>query len=319
MKIKIASFLLIFSLLITGCAAAKSTYDAAPAMGVPYPESPIMESFVEESGESYRDDVKREGSSGVYENPVQRIVIRNAQLSIVVDDPAAAMESIGKMAERMGGFIVSSTSWKTRNYQGVEVPEASINVRVPAESLDDALKIIKDLLKDKQTDLLNEEITGQDVTKEYTDLNSRLRNLEDAEAQLKIILDDAKKTEDVLDVFQELTYYREQIEVTKGQIKYYEESAALSSIMVRIQAHEAVNPITIAGWKPSVTISKAVQALINALQNVVDGIIWVVIVFIPVLALVLLPFYLLFLIIRALVRKNKAKKLAKTVKQEEEK
>ena len=55
----------------------------------------------------------------------------------------------------------------------------------------------------------------------------------------------------------------------------------LSSINVRIQAHEAVNPITVAGWKPSVTVSKALQAFVNALQVIVDALIWIVITILP--------------------------------------
>ena len=167
-------------------------------------------------------------------------------------------------------------------------------------------------MNDKEHDLLSENVSGQDVTKEYTDLNSRLKNLEDAEAQLKLILDEAYKTEDVLNVFNQLTYYREQIEVTKGQIKYYEESAALSSVSVRIQAHEAVNPITVAGWKPSVTVSKALQSLVNALQSIVDGAIWLILLIIPILVIILLPFYLLFLLVRALIRRSKRRKLEKS-------
>ena len=239
---------------------------------------------------------------------MKRLVIRNADLSIVVAEPTTALNTISRMAERMGGYVVSSNTWKTSNYRGIEVPEANISIRVPAELLNQALDEIKALLKNKDLDLLSEYVSGQDVTKEYTDMNSRLTNLEDAEAQLRKILDEAYKTEDVLNVFNQLTYYREQIEITKGQIKYYEESAALSSISVRIQAHEAVNPITVAGWKPSVTVSKALQSLVNALQAIVDGAIWLVLLIVPITIVILLPFYLVFLLIRGLVRRGRQKK-----------
>ena len=65
----------------------------------------------------------------------ERIVIRNADLFIVVDDPGSAMTTISRMSERMGGFVVSSNLWKTRNYNNVELPEASITIRVPADLL----------------------------------------------------------------------------------------------------------------------------------------------------------------------------------------
>ncbi|MBW6473964.1 MAG: DUF4349 domain-containing protein [Anaerolineaceae bacterium] len=315
MKLKNFIGLLVLSLVLTGCASAKSIGniamegDYAPAE-MPAMSAPMEQQFAEEYGRELAYDEAVTGN-GIQTNGIERIVIRNADLSIVVDEPLEAMNTIGRMAERMGGYIVSSYSWKTSNYKGIEIPEANISIRVPATLLNQALDEIKALLNDKELDLLSENVSGQDVTKEYTDLNSRLKNLEDAEAQLKLILDEAYKTEDVLNVFSQLTYYREQIEVTKGQIKYYEESAALSSISVRIQAHEAVNPITVAGWKPSVTVSKALQSLVNALQAIVDGAIWLILLIIPILIIILLPFYLLFLLVRALVRRSKRRKLEK--------
>ncbi|MEN6481931.1 MAG: DUF4349 domain-containing protein, partial [Anaerolineaceae bacterium] len=142
-----------------------------------------------------------------------RIVIRNADLSIVVDDPTVALDAIVRMAERMGGFVVNSNLYKTNTSSGNEVPEAYITIRVPAESLNAALAEIKNQTSDPSKDVLSENVSGQDVTKEYTDLNSRLKNLEDAETQLRRIMEEATKTEDVLNVFNQLTYYREQIEV----------------------------------------------------------------------------------------------------------
>lgn len=316
MKLKIFVGLLVLSLVLTGCAGAKSSENIAMEGDYAQAEMPAAMSapmepmYAEESGKELAYD-EAATASGIQTNSIERIVIRNADLSIVVDEPATAMNTIGRMAERMGGYIVSSNTWKTSNYRGMEVPEANISIRVPAAVLNQALDEIKALLTDKESDLLSENVSGQDVTKEYTDLNSRLKNLEEAEAQLQLILDEAYKTEEVLNVFNQLTYYREQIEVTKGQIKYYEESAALSSISIRIQAHEAVNPITVAGWKPSVTVSKALQSLVNALQAIIDGAIWLILLIIPILVIILLPFYLLFLLVRALVRRSKRRKLEK--------
>ena len=313
MKTKLFTGLFIVGLLLSGCAGAAKTAENidgdlgyAPA-AEPMAEMPMEHAFREEYGYDQSYD-QAATSSNIEAEDIKRMVIRNADLSIVVDDPNDALNKIGRMAERMGGYIVSSNSWKTRKYRDVEVPEANIQVRVPAELLNQALDEIKSLLKNRDVDLLREEVSGQDVTKEYTDLNSRLRNLEDAEAQLREILDEAYKTEDVLNVFNQLTYYREQIEVTKGQIKYYEESSSLSSITVRIQAQEAVNPITIAGWKPSVTVSKALQQLVNAFQVIVDGAIYLVLLIIPILIIILLPFYLVFLLIRSLIRRRRNKK-----------
>ncbi|OJX47315.1 MAG: hypothetical protein BGO78_17780 [Chloroflexi bacterium 44-23] len=312
MKSKFYALLLIAVLVLTACGAKSQSRDFPNLTPSGTMESPSFENDFA-SGEKSYDGMSPNvsGESGLPPANVVRLVIRNAELSIVVDDPAKVMSTINQMAERMGGYVVSSNLWKSVNYSGIEVPEASISIRVPANLLNQAIDEIKNLTNDRQKDVLSENVSGQDVTKEYTDLNSRLANLEEAEAQLRSIMEEAKKTEDVLNVFNQLTYYREQIEVIKGQIKYYEESAALSAINVSIKAHEAVNPISVAGWKPSVTVSKALQALVNSMQVIVDAVIWIVISVIPVLIIIFLPLYLIFLAIRAAVRRSNKKRLAK--------
>ncbi len=315
MKSKLSGLLLIAVLVLTACAplARSEAVNDRDMLSMEYPaESPSLgaaDKSIEEGMPQAAPNISAD--SGMPQTEAVRLVIRNADLSIVVNDPGKVMSTINQMAERMGGYVVNSNLWKSVNYNGLEVPEASISIRIPANLLNQAIDEIKNLTNNREEDVLSENVSGQDVTKEYTDLNSRLANLEDAEAQLRAIMDEAKKTEDVLNVFNQLTYYREQIEVIKGQIKYYEEAAALSAISIRIQAHEAVNPISVAGWKPSVTVSKALQALVDTLQVIVDVVIWIVVSILPVLIIIFLPLYLIFLAIRSAVRRSNNKRLVK--------
>jgi PBP1b-binding outer membrane lipoprotein LpoB len=230
------------------------------------------------------------------EETVERIVIKNASLDIVADHPDQVLDAIGKMAEEMGGFIVSANLYQDSLPSGAQVPRGSITIRVPAERLDEAISRIEE-----QSDqpVQNKTINSQDVTREYTDLQSRLRNLEAAESQLLKIMDQATKTEDVLSVHNQLIQVREQIEVTKGQIQYYEQSARLSSISTNILPTELVEPLSIGGWQPVGVARNAVQALINGLQILVNVGIWLVLFMVPILLVIFLP---LFFIVRALLR-----------------
>ncbi len=236
---------------------------------------------------------------------IERLVIKNADLQLVVEDPPAVMKAIGQMAESMGGYVVNANLYQTTLESGVKVPQASITVRVPAEKLNEALEQIKahsDQLP------LREDISSQDVTSEYTDLNSRLRNLEAAETQLQKIMEEAYKTEDVLRVYQQLTDVRQQIEVIKGRMQYLEQSSALSAISVELIADAAVQPISIGGWEPSGVAKDAVRALLKTYQNLVDVLIWLVLYAIPVGVVVLLPVYL---IVRGIIRWRRKRKAAK--------
>src|SRR5690606_7083972 len=68
-----------------------------------------------------------------------RLVIRNANLSIVVDSPEERMDEITSLAERLGGFVVSSNIYKSSLSNGVEVPRGSITIRVPSQQFEQAL------------------------------------------------------------------------------------------------------------------------------------------------------------------------------------
>lgn len=302
MKRSLPVFCLVVLLaILAGCTPAASTAypESAPQardLGAPAMEAPAAPAA---------QDTFTNSGSGVSAAAPIRIVIKNADISVVVADPGASMDVITKMADSMGGFVVSSNLYKTRTDSGLEVPQASITVRVPAERLDEALSQIRGLTENPADDVLSENTTGQDVTKEYTDLKSRLRNLEDAEAQLREIMASATKTEDVMNVYNQITYVREQIEVTKGQIQYYEESAALSAINVSLISKAGIDPLTIGGWKPVGVARDALQTLIDILKFLVNVAIFLVIVFVPVGLIIGLPVYF---IVRALRRRRKVVK-----------
>jgi len=202
-----------------------------------------------------------------------------------VEEPGITLDSITKLADDLGGFVVSSNFYQIQVDGGLEVPQANITIRVPAEKLDQALAEIKSGARE----ILNETVSGQDVTQEYTDLGSRLKNLENAEAQLQEIMDQAWETEDVLTVYNRLVEVQEQIELIKGQMQYYEQSAALSAISVNIQANEAVQPLKIGNWQPVGVAKQAIQALINTLEKMVNILIWIGLYILPVGLILFFP------------------------------
>jgi hypothetical protein len=236
----------------------------------------------------------------------ERLVIKNADLQVVVEDPVVSLDELSRMAERMGGFVVSSNLYQTRLESGAEVPQASITLRVPAERLGEALSEIEA----GANRVVSRNESGQDVTQEYTDLQSRLRNLEQAESQLREIMEDARQTEDVLSVYNQLVQVREEIEVIKGRIQYFEQSAAFSAINVNLIADAAVQPLSIGGWQPTGVARAALQALINSLQLLASAAIWLVIYVLPTLVVLLIPLWLLWRGFRSWRRRRKASRPA---------
>ncbi len=312
MKKKIVFLFVILSLALAACGRA-----AAPTMveGVPN-EEPRGYDEALGGGDSYPahapmpttvtyDPLKVD--TGAATTLQERMVIMNADLTIVIADPQAKMEEIAALAESLGGFVVSTNMYQASLYDGGTAPEGYISIRIPAEKLESALGQIKaDVVE-----VRNETRSGQDVTAEYVDLKSRLTALEAARDQLQAIMDAATKTEDVLNVFSQLQYYNEQIEITKGQMKYYEEASSYSLINVSLVAEETVKPLEIGPWTPKGAAQDAYKALVNFLRGFVEFIIWLFVLVLPILIVVFGPIALvIWLIIRG-VKRSKMKKQAK--------
>lgn len=262
------------------------------------PMEPMLDSYAESAG-----------SPGIAAAGVESVqmIMMNASLSIAVDDPAATLRDVQQLAKGMGGYTVSSNLYKSYTSSGVEVPQANLIIRVPAERLDEAMQKIKDMTGDPKKYTLNESVSGQDVTKEYTDLKSRLRNLEEADAKLSEFYENAANTEDALSIYSQKMQVTEQIEIIKGQIKYYDESVSTSSITLQIQSKETIAPITVAGWQPSGVARDALQALLDFGKGLVNFLIWLVILVVPIVLLFGLP---IFFLVRWLKRRSTARKLA---------
>ena len=276
-----------------GYGGAAATQAPAATEAAAMPEAPLLGSDFATGGEEV---------SNVPGVAQERLVIKNADLAIVVKDPETRMKEISDLAVEMGGFVVSSNLYQS--YYGpnkTEVPEATVTIRVPSERLDEALEKIKA----GSSDVQYENISGQDVTSQYVDLQSQLKAKQAAEKKLLEILDKAEKAEDVLAIYLQVQIVQTEIEVLKGQIKYYEESAQLSAVSVRLVAEVGTQPIEIGPWKPEGAAKNAVQDLIIFFQNFVDFLIRFVLYNLPALILIGIPLYVVYVGGRAVYRRFK--------------
>jgi len=293
-------FLLLAVFTLAACAPAQKAipaYAPEPAFAGGAAEAPMApDAFYEQTGLVVSNALPDAAST--------RLVIQNVSLSLTVVSPETSLQEITRLAESLGGYVVSTNLRQETTESGIQAPRGSITVRVPQEKLDEALQQIKA----GAGEVNSENRTGQDVTKEYTDLASRLRNLESAEKQLSQILQQAQTAEETLNVFNQLTSIREQIEVIKGQMQYYEQAAALSAIDIDLIAEASVQPLQLGGWRPQGTARDALQLLINFLKGFGDFLIFLVIFLLPAGALIIASLAVVWRVLRWLWRKLMPKK-----------
>jgi len=212
-----------------------------------------------------------------------RLIIRTGNMEVVVEDTETSLAEIGRLAEQVGGWIVTSEvrqSGDSARYGDAKY--ANITLRIPAESYDEMVNRVKEM----SLEVTTESTSSQDVTEEYVDLTSRLGNLEATADRVRAFLDEANNVEDALAVNHELSSLEEQIEVIKGRMQYLSQSAAFSTLTVYLTPDVLSQPIEVAGWRPEGTAKNAIEALIRTVQIIADVAI--------VAGLYILPLILLF-------------------------
>lgn len=282
-------------LVVVGCASGAM----APAPQQDIAVTAVVEKEAEEAMfEAPGEPTQEGGRAGNYAD-VERLIIRNAALDLVVPNTEEAVDEISDLVDELDGYIVESNTYK---YD--EGLRAQLSLRVPAESLDTALEQIRDLA----TDVRRENISGQDVTEEYVDLQSNLRHLEATEDRLLDFLAEAEDTEAALEVYDRLQNIQAEIEQVKGRMQYLKQSAAMATITLDITPDALAQPIQVGGWHPEGTLRDAFESLIKVLQFLVDALIVIVVLVIPVLLVIAAPIVGLFFLVRAIVRRRKARK-----------
>ena len=266
-----------------GCAAPRPQ----PVMKEMVVERPVVESVVVKREVAIMPTpapgVPRAAADSGLEPMEERMIIWTGDVSLIVKDAEDSLEKVEAIAKDLGGYVVNSSSW----YQDDQL-RARLTIRVPSGEFDAAMARLKDLAIKVE----NRNVSTQDVTEEYTDLNARLRNLEATETELFELLTEVRertgKAEDVLAVHRELSYIREQIEQIKGRMQYLEKMTAMATINVELIPDELAKPIVVAGWQPTGTALNALRALAKTLQFIANAAIWLIIWVLPIIPFVIL-------------------------------
>lgn len=207
-----------------------------------------------------------------------RMIVRTADVKIIVADTSKTVDAITKSIEGAGGYVSGSNIWR----EG-ELLRAKLTLRVPADKLTATLASIRAHAKRVE----NETIASEDVSQEFVDLTSQVRNLEATEAELlellKVARVNSKKATDVLEVHEQLTMIRGEIEQARGRMRYLSQVTSMSSIALEIVPDAIAQPVVEPGWQPLVVVKDASRALVALLQSTVTVLIWFVVYVLPIL------------------------------------
>jgi hypothetical protein len=215
---------------------------------------------------------------------LNRMVIRTAQLAVEVGDMESALAQVRQIAQQGGGFV-SASNTRVEKVNDLDRTVADLTIQVRSDTVDNTLSALRGLGK-----ITTESSGSQDVTEEYVDLDSNLRNLQASESAILKLMDKATRIEDVLALQRELTNIRGQIERIQGRKRFIERRTDMATITLslRLPPVEGSRPILGGAWDPAGVAARGWQASLNVLRGLADVVI-VVLAFswwlIPLIAL----------------------------------
>lgn len=221
--------------------------------------------------------------------PQGRMIIKDATMTVLVQDTQIAMDRVTTMAADQGGYVISSRTWLQNEHSFAE-----LRLGVPSANFETAVNFLRSL----GTRVLDENISGQDVSAEYADLEARLSNLEATADRVRQFLADAKTVDESLKINATLSDLEGQIEQVKGQMKFYEGRSAFSTITITLQPEfptptPTPTPTPLPGWSAAATAGNASKVMVSMLQGMADLVIWAAFLLWPFLVVLIIAWLVL--------------------------
>jgi Domain of unknown function (DUF4349) len=186
-----------------------------------------------------------------------RKLVRTGALELTVKSPADAAEQIRHMAESMGGYLETAQIGGTK-----DAPTADITIRVPTAHFEDAKAGIRKLAARVES----EKTDAQDVTRQYVDIEARLRNFRAEEAQYLTIMKSAYKVDDLLEVSEKLSDVRGQIEQQQAEFQTLSKQIETVAITISLRALADAQVFGL-NWRPLYQLKVAARDGLDAMAD----------------------------------------------------
>lgn len=205
-------------------------------------------------------------------------VIKTGTIDMRVNSVETAIDNIKTIAKENGGDEVSSDFSKSDSYK-----KGYIIVKVPVNQYDKTFAQIKQIAPL----VTHESSQAQDVTAQFIDLESRIKNKKEHETRLRSFFDKAEDVDELIQIERELARVRTEVEQMEGQLKYLKDQTQYSTIHITLLEDAAI--VVSESWRPLQVAKDSFNTLIDkstALLNIAIRFI-----------ITSLPFIILFIII----------------------
>lgn len=248
--------------MLAACGAKTSSMDMVSDNGS-YRESSSAESAKEDLG----GDVLLTGAGEV--DPDQKL-IKTVHMDTETEDLEALLGQLTEAISNQGGYLESQEIYNGSAYASYRYRNAALTIRIPAENLSDFVGAVE-----KVTNVVRYNVTTENVTLTYVDIESRVNALETEQQRLLELLSQAQTMSDLLEIEGRLTEVRYELEsvttqlrTLSNQVDYATVYLSVEQVKVYTQTEEPTLWQRITGG-----FTENLEDLGNGL---VDGFVWVV-------------------------------------------
>ena len=191
-------------------------------------------------------------------------VVKTGELSLVVKNGrvSGTLTAVGRAAKAAGGY--TSTS-ETQEYGST--PSGTVTVRVPVAAFENVVAQIRSF--DAQVRTAN--VSGRDVTAEYTDVQAQLATLTAARSRFLELLSKATTIGDILTVQQRVDDTTSQINRLEGQRRVLASQSDLATLAVTVT--QADDPVVLPAARHRSGLDQAFQDAKDGFVTGVEGLI----------------------------------------------
>jgi Domain of unknown function (DUF4349) len=159
-------------------------------------------------------------------------IIRDGRIGIVIADGSFSkgVAGVTQIARRNGGFVLESSSRDERS--------GALTLRIPAKRFDDAMLALRGLAGQLEGEVEFQDITGQDVTAQFVDLDARLEILQDRRELLRDIQAEATSSSEILRLAALIDEVTLEIENIQGRLNFLKDQVAEATIKVEVRERD---------------------------------------------------------------------------------
>lgn len=230
-----------------------------------------------------KNSVPPSGESVDVEIPTTgRKKIEDFELNVTVKNVNETIKILEAKVTTLQGFVVNSYYSKPS-----ESENGYIAVRIPTNTKQQFL----DFIKENSISIVSENANGEDVTDQYTNIDERLKILNNNKQRFEEIMNKAVEISDILAVQREILNLQGQIDSLVGQKQYIEKTSTTTRYVINLSTDEyAFSYLPNDGWSPQAIFKEAVRSLVLTIRGIGTKAIWILVYSVIWLPLLIISF-----------------------------